>query len=79
MDISIFNNLMEDTNAQSTYSMMYNPEDDKINKLNITDTRKNKLTLKNLNKLKKMRIAKGIENTNKKQILGIMYATPVEE
>lgn len=79
MDINIFNNLSEDLEDSDTYNMLYDPEDDKINKLNITDTRKNKLTLKKLNKLKKMRIAKNIENNNKKQILGIMYATPVEE
>ncbi|AXH72752.1 MAG: hypothetical protein [Caudoviricetes sp.] len=80
MKINIFYNLCEDdSNTQSPYNILYSPEDDKINKLNITDTRKSKLTLKDINKLKKMRIAKNIENASKKQILGIMYAVPQNE
>lgn len=76
MDISIFENLSDDIDNTN---MRYDPEEDTLNKRNLMDTRKNKLTLKMINKLKKMRVAKNIENINKKKILGIMYSAPAEE
>lgn len=76
MDMKIFEDLSDDLDNSN---MRYDPEQDKLGKLNITDTRKNKLTLKELNKLKKMRIAKNIENINKKKVLSVMYSAPPEE
>lgn len=80
MKFNLFCNLFENLSDDlSNTNMRYNPEEDTINKINLKDTRKNKLTLKMINRLKKMRIAKNIENINKKKILGIMYSTPPEE
>lgn len=75
MDMRVFENLVDDLDNSN---MRYDPEQDSINKRNILDTRKNKLSLRMINKLKKMRIAKNIENINKKKILGIMYTVPAE-
>lgn len=75
MNIKIFENLADDLDNSA---MRYDPSQDTLNKRNIYDTRKNKLTLRMINKLKKMRIAKNIENINKKKLLGLMYTTPAE-
>ena len=75
MDMKIFEDIADDIDNSS---MRYDPQDDTLNKRNIFDTRKNKLTLKMINKLKKMRIAKNIENINKKKLLGLMYTSPAE-
>jgi len=44
----------------------------------ISDTRKIRMTLKNLNKLKKMRAAQDLENHMRMDSLEIIYGTPDE-
>lgn len=51
----------------------YDPEQDKINAQNLDDTRKPKLTLKMINRLKKIRSTKNFEMAKKQDLLGIMY------
>jgi hypothetical protein len=43
------------------------------------DTRKPRMTLRNLNKLKKMRAAQDLENHMRMDTLEIIYGTPDEE
>ena len=43
------------------------------------DTRKPRMTLKNLNKLKKMRAAQDLENHMRMDTLEIIYGAPEEE
>ena len=57
----------------------YSAKDDKLEKANIKDTRKQKITLKMLNRLKMIRAAKKLETLNKSKVLSIMYSTPPEE
>lgn len=69
----LFEDIVSD---MSDISTRYNPEDDDVNKFKLTDTRKNKLLLKDVNKLKRMRNIRRKENINRKKVLGSMYAIP---
>jgi hypothetical protein len=51
----------------------YSPEEDEISGPDIEATRKPKLTLKMINRLKKIRSTKNLEMTRKQELLGIMY------
>lgn len=51
----------------------YSPEDDAVGGLDIDDTRKPKLTLRMINRLKKIRSTKNLEMAKKQELLGIMY------
>lgn len=62
---------VEDENEVS--NNRYDPEQDKINHLDLEDTRKPKLTLKMINRLKKIRSTKNLEMAKKQELLGIMY------
>lgn len=55
----------------------YDVEQDKKKPIR-TDTRKPKLTLRNINRLKKIRATKEIEMAQKKDLLGVMYGLPEE-
>ena len=57
----------------------YDAADDKFSQAQPTDTRKPRLTLRNLNKLKKMRAAQELENAMREDTLEIIYGTPAEE
>jgi hypothetical protein len=57
----------------------YTADDDQVEKTHFGDTRKPKITLKMLNKLKMIRAAKKLEMIQKQKVLGIMYANPSEE
>lgn len=52
---------------------------DKFTQAQIHDTRKPRMTLRNLNKLKKMRAAQDLENHMRMDTLEIIYGTPEEE
>lgn len=55
----------------------YDPNNDEIGQAHRDDTRKNdgeRLTLKVLNHLKKMRALKKLENLKRQDILSVMYA-----
>jgi len=56
----------------------YNPEEDKLNMRSPEDTRKSKLTLEDLNKLRKYRDIKQAEELEHDEFVQIMYAQPVE-
>jgi len=56
----------------------YSPQDDKFTPAHIHDTRRPRLTLFQLNKLKKMRAAKALEDLVHADHLEIQYA-PAEE
>jgi hypothetical protein len=56
----------------------YNPEDDKFTQARLSDTRRPKLTLAHLNKLKKMRAARELENLLRQDTLQLMYGAPEE-
>lgn len=51
----------------------YDPAEDKVNKRELNDTRKPILTLKHLNKLKKMRALRMLEKLKREDLLTIMY------
>ena len=57
----------------------YQPDQDKVEKKSYGDKRKPKLTLKMINRLKKIRASKSLEMHSKKKILGIMYGVPAED
>ena len=57
----------------------YSPEDDKFSQAQLHDTRTPRLTLFQLNKLKKMRAAKALEDLVHADHLEIQYAPPAEE
>ena len=58
----------------------YSPEEDRSANYNETDTRKPRLTLEQLNKLRKLRELKKAENTAHDKFCRIMYgATPEDD
>jgi hypothetical protein len=56
----------------------YQPDQDNVDKKKMGDKRMPKLTLKMINRLKKIRASKSLETHNKKKILGVMYGVPAE-
>lgn len=57
----------------------YDAGSDKLQQAQVSDTRKPRLTLRNLNKLKKMRAAQDLENAMREDALEIIYGAPAEE
>jgi hypothetical protein len=58
---------------------VYNPQEDDLRKANMDDTRKPKLTLRMINRLKKIRATKKLEQSKKEGFLGVMYGAPKKE
>lgn len=56
----------------------YEAEDDKINTIKIDDTRRAKITLKHLNKLRKKRELEKLENQERINNLGTIYGKSAE-
>ena len=56
----------------------YTPEDDRYSQLQLDDTRRPRITLAHLNKLKKMRAARQLENLVRRDVLGLLYGAPEE-
>lgn len=56
----------------------YTPEDDKYGALELDDTRRPRLTLMHLNRLKKMRAAREIENLVRRDTLELLYGSSGE-
>ncbi len=56
----------------------YDAEDDKYNNRQIDDTRKARLTLKHINRLRKQREVHNIENATRTQRIKKIYAKPVQ-
>lgn len=57
----------------------YNQGQDTFSQAKVTNTRKPRLTLRHLNKLKKMRAAQDLENHMRMDTLEIIYGAPAEE
>lgn len=57
----------------------YDANQDQVEKTHFGDTRKPKITLKMLNRLKMIRAAKKVEILQKQNLLGIMYGAPAGE
>jgi hypothetical protein len=57
----------------------YDPENDQLDKREAEDTRKNKLTLEDLNKLRKYRDIKQQEKQEHEKFVRVMYAQPAAE
>jgi hypothetical protein len=57
----------------------YDPALDRFNQAEIMDTRKPAITLLHLNKLKKMRAARDLENLVRRDVLELLYGAPSEE
>ena len=56
----------------------FDPNDDKIDKKKLGD-RRSRITLKHLNKLKKIRATKKLELLKKRDLLNVMYGLPPAE
>jgi serine/threonine protein kinase HipA of HipAB toxin-antitoxin module len=61
---------MRTTDFDATY---YEPSEDKYAIQQLDDTRRPRLTLKHLNRLKKMRAARDLENLVRRDILNMLY------
>ena len=60
-------------------SAYYDSEGDDYNVRRTSDVRKPKLTLKHINRLKKMRAAQELERIKKSDLLQTMYGAPDED
>jgi hypothetical protein len=56
----------------------YNPEFDDFQKANAKERRKPKLTLEQLNKLRKVRAIKRAEDIEHKKFVSVMYQAPTD-
>jgi len=70
--------LNEFLDQQDLDTAIYDPSRDEIGVRTMSDTRKQKLTLRHLNRLKKIRALQKLENLKREDLLGIMYAAPDE-
>jgi hypothetical protein len=57
----------------------YNPAADKHTKRNLGDSRKEVLSLRKLNRLKKMRALRQLEDLKRQDLLAIMYGQPDDD
>lgn len=67
---------IEDTDIETA---VYDPSRDRINARSRSDTRKPKLTLMTLNRLKKLRALRKLEAFKRQDLLAVMYGQPSEE
>jgi len=56
----------------------YEPADDKMNQASLSDTRRPRLTLRHLNKLRKIQELKALEQGAHSDFVRTMYGTPAE-
>jgi hypothetical protein len=55
---------------------VYDPSKDKATARELGDTRKARVTLRKINRLKKMRALKQLEKLKRQDLLAVMYGTP---
>lgn len=67
-----FSDILNETNN-------YDVTDDRNSTMHLDDTRKPRLTLRHLNKLRHMREAKKLDSKTRRSEWGKMYASPTEE
>ena len=65
---------MKAQEIESTYGY-YSPEDDQLNRFKKTDTRKSKLTLRAVNKLKKIKATRRLEQLKRNDMLELIYGS----
>jgi hypothetical protein len=70
--------LLEFLDQQDYKTAYYDPAADEVNVRNINDTRKPVLTLKHLNRLKRIRALRKLEDLKRQDLLGVMYGIPDE-
>lgn len=70
--------LLELLDQQDYQTAYYDPATDEANVHNIGDTRKPTLSLRHLNRLKRIRALRKLENLKRQDLLGIMYGIPDE-
>ena len=71
--------MFNDDNDPIQENGMYSPENDTLSKIDITDSRKPTLTLKDVNRLKKIRATKKLEMIKNTDLIGIMYGNGGED
>lgn len=71
-----FEKLFEDDSDDYGY---YDASNDTYNKMDSQKVRQQKLTLRMLNRLKRIRKTRKLEQTLKREVLGAMYGVPKEE
>lgn len=64
---------------ESLHEGYIDPNEDEFMKAHPGDSRKPTLTLKQINKLKKIRATNDLENAKKDSLLGVMYGQPPED
>lgn len=57
----------------------FDPTQDHMERRSLSDTRKPILTLRKLNRLKKMRALSTLDNVKRQDLLGIMYGLPEDD
>lgn len=70
--------LVEFLEQQDIDTAIYDPAEDEVGVRNPGQTRKPRLTLKHLNRLKKIRALRKLENLKREDLFGVMYAAPDE-
>jgi hypothetical protein len=71
--------LIEFLDQNDYQTALYDPAQDEVNIRVPNDTRKPKLFLRHLNRLKRIRALNKLENLKREEILTAMYAAPDEE
>lgn len=64
---------------QNSNPGMYSAANDTLTKRKIEDTRKDKLTLADLNRLKKLRAFRRLEDLKRQDLLSVIYGQPEED
>lgn len=64
---------------QNSNPGMYSAANDALAKRNFEDTRKDKLTLADLNRLKKLRAFRQLEDLKRQDLLSVIYGQPEED
>lgn len=70
--------LLEFLNQEDYQTAYYDPSQDEVNNRVPNDTRKPKLFLRHLNRLKRIRALNKLEKLKREDMYGEMYATPEE-
>jgi hypothetical protein len=71
--------LLEFLDQQDLETALYDPSQDEVSNRVPNDTRKPVLTLRHLNRLKRLRALDRLEGLKREDLLGIIYAIPDED
>jgi hypothetical protein len=70
--------LLEFIDQQDLETALYDPSQDEVSNRVPNDTRKPVITLRHLNRLKRIRALNKLEGLKREDLLGVMYAPPEE-